>query len=228
MWPWSRGHFLSTKCLAALSPRRGLQPSPPDLGVVLCIRAGPQSPPCLPTPGRLGGRPGLGKEGRAPGPVSNPNHGPLCRLPPHCLGLTRSIQAHFHLLEPHGLGPDVASSRLQGCAGALQGPRGCSGPLGPVAGSAPWSQVPVPREPRGSHAVTRKKTPSWPRPRLGSSGFTTWLPAPEAGAGDRQARPSGAGHHRSPKTIPGAQQGGVQGRPSSWGWEVPGLEVASF
>ena len=73
-----------------------------------------------------------------------------------------------------------------------------------MAGSALWLPVLVPREARGSHTVMGRGHRSWPGPRMGSSGFTTWLLAAEAGAREpahgRQGQVSGP--TAAPKDTP--------------------------
>lgn len=166
----------------------------------LCeARLGPWSAPQA-ARARLDGCPELG-EGGAPDP------GPLLTVPP-CpppppRAHTCSAQVHFNPLDPvggpHGLGGVQASGPRDGAR--LRRPR---------------LEVPVFQAgPRGALRVTHgkgKRTRSWPGPRLGSSGFTPWLPAPEAGAGDRQAGPQGR---------PGLHREGCRGGPGRWAWEGP-------
>lgn len=58
--------------------------------------------------------------------------------------------------------------------------------------------------------MTGKRTPRWLGPTLGSSGFTTWHPAPEAGAGGRPgpAEQAAAGPQRQPLGLSGLGCGG--------------------
>lgn len=64
----------------------------------------------------------------------------------------------------------------------------------------PVARCPLsPGRPEGHTLSSGRGQRVWPRPRTGSSGFTTWLPAPEAGAGGRHGGCSPAGSPGAPR-----------------------------
>lgn len=194
----------------------GLYPQAKEVPLHQGLVWSPAPPQCV-CAGR-GRRRGPGEVGRTPDPVSVPKCGPLCHLPSPPLGLTGAQpESTSDCWTPTARGPPWPR---EGCR------RGPGVARAHTDGARLWRLwLEMPRGPRSAalgspegHALSRGHQ-GWPRPRLGSSGFTTWLPSSEAGAGDGQARPPAQRPNDGLLALSGE---GCRGGPSGWRWEVPG------